>query len=87
MLLFVFVFRESCGRSSVVCDASMFCHTCKNKETHPLLMDRSENQDWLLNSCDCAKQAGNTLLLLFACVEKWAMRSEYDRVFHFSAGS
>ena len=48
------VFRESCGRSSFVHDASMILpHVQKNKKrgTHLLLMDWSENQDWLLNSC------------------------------------
>ena len=59
LFLFYVPLKESDGRSDG--DAPMFCHTRKNKATDPLTMDRSENPDWLLNSCHGAKQAGNKL--------------------------
>jgi hypothetical protein len=38
----------------------------------------------VLNSCDCAKQAGN---MLSASVENEPVHFSYGRVFHFSAES
>lgn len=66
--------------ASGICDTFTKCHTCENKPTQPFTINPQGNQDWLLNSCDCAKQAGN---MLFASVGNEPVHSSHDRVFIF----
>lgn len=39
VLLFVFLSSKKVVEDHGLSDASVFCHMCKNKGTHPLLMD------------------------------------------------